>query len=68
MAGFIKPVDRTHFLDTSYYHKAQKKLDSLRNHSSASQPSQLEAGWAKTNITPDHATPLSGYGSRKGAL
>ena len=68
MAGFIKPVDRTHFLDTSYYHKALKKLDSLRNHSSASQPSQLEAGWAKTNITPDHATPLSGYGSRKGAL
>jgi len=41
IAGFIKPVDRTHFLDTSYYHKAQEKLDSLKNHSSTSQPSQL---------------------------
>ena len=64
----IKPVDRTHFIESDYYKSAQLKLDSLKANTTFDTNSQLEIGWAKVNITPKIPTPLSGYGSRKGAL
>ena len=64
----ITPVDRTHFLESDHYKITQNRLDSLKVIPNLHSDSQLEVGWGKVNITPRVPTPLSGYGSRKGAL
>ena len=64
----ITPVDRTHFLESDHYKITQNRLDSLKVIPKLQSDSQLEVGWGKVNITPRIPTPLSGYGSRKGAL
>ncbi|MBC8216191.1 MAG: neutral/alkaline non-lysosomal ceramidase N-terminal domain-containing protein, partial [Candidatus Marinimicrobia bacterium] len=64
----IKPVDRTPYWETDYYQTALERLDSLKAKRGDETGSQLKAGWAKVNITPKGLVPLSGYGSRKGAL
>lgn len=64
----IRPVDRTHFLESDYYQIANSRLDSIKTNFTPTTNSNLNAGWSKVNITPKSPTPLSGYGSRKGAL
>ncbi len=64
----IKPVDRTPYWQTDYYQTALSRLDSLKNEQSNNIGEHINAGWAKINITPERRLPLSGYGSRKGAL
>ena len=64
----LSPVDRTHVHETNYYQKAMTTLDSLKKYRINTEGDYLKVGWAKTNMTPSYSVPLSGYGSREGAL
>ena len=64
----IAPVDRTHVQETGYYRLAMSRLDSIKSAGLDGPGLYFKVGWAKTNMTPSYSVPLSGYGSREGAL
>lgn len=64
----ITTVDRTHVHETAYYQKTISDLENIRSIKTGGNGLYFKTGWAKTNMTPSYPVPLSGYGSRKGAL
>jgi neutral ceramidase len=62
----VRPVDRTNFVQTEYYHKTISARDAVQQ--KLTQPRRLlRAGVAKAGITPPVGVPLAGFGGRKGA-
>lgn len=63
-AGLVtmKPIDHTPLGKLSEYSEVMGALEKINFYPTTS--NQLQAGWAKTNITPDHPVPLAGYGRR----
>lgn len=70
----LTTVDETPYTQTEAYQQTQKSLEqvdqqlALQRQDSSTQPKSMQVGWAKTNITLDHATPLAGYGNRRGKV
>ncbi len=60
--AIIKPLDRRAPETLPEYKEVMHTLDTIDFHPPSS--SQMRAGWAMTNITPDHPVPLAGYGPR----
>ncbi len=66
--ALIGPVDRTPYQETDYYKQFRQEIVSLPKPKPQTGADTLQVGWAKANITPDHAMPTGGYGNRRGAL
>ncbi|WP_218127117.1 neutral/alkaline non-lysosomal ceramidase N-terminal domain-containing protein [Catalinimonas alkaloidigena] len=63
----LRPIDQTPYTDWQGYTQA---LEALQQASTPEVPvagEALRVGWAKVNLTPDHLSPLAGYGNRLGA-
>ncbi len=61
-----KPVT-TYQLDESKHFKSWKsEISKLKFKANDDSLQEWNIGWAKVNITPDHPTPMAGYGNRKG--
>jgi neutral ceramidase len=62
----VRPVDRTPFAQTTYFHKTMADQDAVQQ--KLMQPAGLlRAGVGKAGITPPVGVPLAGFGGRKGA-
>ncbi|MFT4031459.1 MAG: neutral/alkaline non-lysosomal ceramidase N-terminal domain-containing protein [Siphonobacter sp.] len=68
----LTTVDETPYTQTEAYQQTQQNLaqadKQLASQQTDSTTKFLSVGWAKANITPDHATPLAGYGNRRGLV
>lgn len=73
-------IDNTPYFKTSYYKQTETRIDSLKKNLTVSNDS-IKAGFAKVSITPSignsadnveagkfKATPLAGFGARKGKM
>lgn len=61
----IVPVDWTPYQETSYYAQTKHSLDSVSKVlEQQTQTDTVKIGWAKANITPPTAVPLTAYGQR----
>lgn len=59
----IQPIDRTPYPDTGHYAAWKEQLDEI---DLLETKGQLQASWAKVNITPNEPAPMGGYGHRWG--
>lgn len=59
VALLVGLIDRTPIVEQPFYNETMHRIayDPLKNNGS----SQLNAGWAKVNITPGHSMPMAGY-------
>lgn len=63
LISLVQRIDRTPYQDTAHY--AQWK-EIIASQSFIPTENPVAIGWAKTNITPAQAIPMSGYGNRWG--
>lgn len=64
LAVSLAPVDETPYQQMTYYTQTKQRLGQLP--SMPAPKTAIQAGWAKTNITPNHPTATAGYGARLG--
>lgn len=63
---FVGRIDRTPLEETAHYREWKSWIGEKTFAPVPLADSTIEIGWAKLNITPDHAVPMAGYGNRWG--
>jgi neutral ceramidase len=63
---FIRPLDDEPYKKTAFYSKMMNQLDGYNIAHPYNDSGVIQAGWAKTNITPSFPVASAGYGNRKG--
>lgn len=72
LAVTLTTVDETPYTATEAYQQTQQNFQRVDQQLASQRVDTtgptLNVGWAKANITPSYATPLAGYGTRRGKV
>ncbi|SOE23025.1 Neutral/alkaline non-lysosomal ceramidase, N-terminal [Spirosomataceae bacterium TFI 002] len=64
--SLLTGIDRTPYQEMDYYKTWENTITQKEYAGSSTSGDSMKVGWSKVNITPDYATPMAGYGKRKG--